>query len=240
MNAWLEPDCNVFKVSVNLTETGKEAHLMNAVTLLTLSAISYGAAPQACVYHFTASWCGPCQQMSPVVSRLAREGLPIRKVDVDQERALTQQFQIQSIPAFVLVINGREVSRVLGATTEQELRRLIARIPSVEPPQNPANPDPGVEDKVGHLCQQLELELRQHGQAGDKADLLRKAVAQYLEGTIKSCWTRTSEEEATSPESQPVAENLQAAVAIQVRRPIAPVDNGGAVESQELASHLGD
>src|SRR5579863_1985129 len=104
---------------------------MNAVALLTLSALSYSAMPAGIVYDFSATWCGPCQQMSAMVSRLEREGLPIRKVDVDHERALAQQFGIRSIPAFVLVINGKEAGRITGATTEYELRQMISRIPVV-------------------------------------------------------------------------------------------------------------
>jgi len=78
---------------------------------------------------FSASWCGPCQQMSPLVSRLERQGLPIRKVDVDREPALARKFGVSSIPAFVLVVNDREVTRIVGATSESTLRNLMARIP---------------------------------------------------------------------------------------------------------------
>ena len=78
---------------------------------------------------FSATWCGPCQQMSPLVSRLERQGLPIRKVNVDREPALARKFGVRSIPAFVLVVNDREVTRVVGATSEATLRSLMARIP---------------------------------------------------------------------------------------------------------------
>lgn len=78
---------------------------------------------------FSATWCGPCQQMSPLVSKLERQGLPIRKVDVDRDRELAQQFGISSIPAFVLVVNGKVVDRVVGATSETKLREMLARIP---------------------------------------------------------------------------------------------------------------
>lgn len=89
--------------------------------------------PRGLVYDFSATWCGPCQQVAPVVEKLEREGLPIRKVDIDQRRDLANQFQVQQIPTFVLVVDGKEVDRVSGRLTEADLRRMIARIPASTP-----------------------------------------------------------------------------------------------------------
>lgn len=89
-----------------------------------------GAMPSSVVLNFSSIRCGPCQQMSPIVSKLARDGYAIRKVDVDQERDLTNRFGITSIPAFVLVVDGREVSRQVGTMSESELKQMIARIPA--------------------------------------------------------------------------------------------------------------
>lgn len=83
-----------------------------------------GTPPESVVLQFTATWCGPCQRMSPIVSQLQREGYAIRKVDIDQERGLAQQFNVTTIPCFVLVSNGREVTRIIGSTSEAQLRRL--------------------------------------------------------------------------------------------------------------------
>jgi len=76
---------------------------------------------------FTATWCGPCQQMSPIISKLERAGLPIRKVDIDQEPELAERFNVKTIPCFVLVANGKEIERV-GKTTEKQLRSMLSRI----------------------------------------------------------------------------------------------------------------
>ncbi len=110
--------------------------------MMTGSALA--AAPKGVLLDFTATWCGPCQKMSPLVSRLKREGYPIKKVDVDQEPELARRFNVSSIPAFVLVVDGKEVARSVGATTESNLRRMLARIPAAEPAQpersQPRNP----------------------------------------------------------------------------------------------------
>ncbi len=63
---------------------------------------------------FQASWCAPCRSMESTVASLERAGYPVRKVDVDRERALADQYHVQTIPCFVLVANGREVARRVG------------------------------------------------------------------------------------------------------------------------------
>ncbi|MCA9113132.1 MAG: thioredoxin family protein, partial [Planctomycetaceae bacterium] len=89
--------------------------------------------PRGEVLDFSATWCGPCQQMAPIVSKLERQGYPIRKVDVDTNRALAQKYGISSIPAFVLVVDGKEVTRIVGAVSEQQLVGMLSQIPS-DPP----------------------------------------------------------------------------------------------------------
>ncbi len=81
---------------------------------------------------FTATWCGPCQQMSSTVSKLERQGLPVRKVDIDQEPALAARFGVKSIPCFVLVSNGREIDRVTGLTDEKQLRSMLNKLPKAD------------------------------------------------------------------------------------------------------------
>lgn len=96
--------------------------------LLLVAAI--GAAPQAELLDFTATWCGPCQQMNPIVERLQQEGWPVRQIDVDQHQDLVRRYKINGIPAFVLVVNGQEVDRVVGGTSEAKLRQMLAKIPA--------------------------------------------------------------------------------------------------------------
>jgi thiol-disulfide isomerase/thioredoxin len=93
------------------------------ITALVLAATGAG---ETVLYDFQASWCGPCKMMAPVVQQLADEGYPVRKVDVDQEAALARRYGVTNIPCFVLIVNGQEQGRVIGAASYQRLAGLLA------------------------------------------------------------------------------------------------------------------
>ena len=82
---------------------------------------------------FMGTSCMPCQRMSPIVSKLERQGYSIRKIDVAQEPALVSRFNVQQIPCFVLIANGQEIDRVTGSTSEQQLLRMLNRLPKPAP-----------------------------------------------------------------------------------------------------------
>ncbi|MFN0054381.1 MAG: trypsin-like peptidase domain-containing protein [Planctomycetales bacterium] len=116
---------------------------MFPLQLVVATALAWSGEPQAEVLDFTATWCPPCQQVSPIVSRLQREGLPIRKVDLDENRDLANRFRVKTIPVFILVVDGNEVARsgrLDQVTPEAELRRLCQMIPKLSgtPPADAA------------------------------------------------------------------------------------------------------
>lgn len=90
-------------------------------------ALSTAAAGDAVLYDFTADWCGPCRQMAPVVDSLAQAGYPIRKINIDQHRDMASQYGVQGIPCFVLVVDGKEAGRIVGATSPTELQGLFQK-----------------------------------------------------------------------------------------------------------------
>src|SRR5262249_19712042 len=103
---------------------------MIPLKVLVLSTVGWGGNLDGVVLDFTARWCGPCQRLSPTVTRLQDEGYWVRKVDCDSNRDLMRQFRVATIPTFVLVIDGVEQGRLSGTEfSEERLKQLCARIP---------------------------------------------------------------------------------------------------------------
>ena len=100
-----------------------------------------GADLENAVLDFSATWCGPCQQVSPLVAKLARAGLPIHKIDVDQNQALAAKYGVSSIPAFLVVINGKVVERQVGVQSEQALREMCRKVTQARATQD-SSPSP--------------------------------------------------------------------------------------------------
>lgn len=106
---------------------------MHVLTAVFISTCALGGTPSGELLDFTAKWCGPCQQMGPIVDRLHRQGYPVRKVDIDENRELARKYNISSIPAFVLVVNGKVVEQTVGQQSEQSLMQMLAKIPKPAP-----------------------------------------------------------------------------------------------------------
>lgn len=77
---------------------------------------------------FYATWCGPCQTLSPIVQEVAKEmrdQLKVIKVDVDRNPAAAQQFQIRGVPTLILFKGGKVLWRKAGLMTRRELTSSI-------------------------------------------------------------------------------------------------------------------
>ena len=97
---------------------------MVSIQIAALMLAATGAG-ETILYDFQADYCGPCKMMEPVVRQLAAEGYPIRQVDVQRDPALAQRYRVTNIPCFVLVVNGQERGRLVGATGYQQLAGLF-------------------------------------------------------------------------------------------------------------------
>ena len=75
------------------------------------------------IIDFWAAWCGPCQMMGPVVEELADEIQDVKfgKINVDEQPELAAKFGVMSIPTFIMMKDGEEVKKTMGAMPKSEL-----------------------------------------------------------------------------------------------------------------------
>lgn len=78
------------------------------------------------ILYFSASWCGPCKAFKPVMESLSSE-LPIQFIDVDASPNTAAQYNVRSVPTTIVVQNGVEIGRAVGAKTANEIRALYNR-----------------------------------------------------------------------------------------------------------------
>ena len=77
---------------------------------------------------FWAPWCGPCKMISPIIEQLAREytgKVVFGKVNIDENRMITQSFGIQSIPTMIIFKNGKAVDIIVGAIPKVQLETRL-------------------------------------------------------------------------------------------------------------------
>lgn len=76
---------------------------------------------------FWASWCGPCRMMSPVVDQVAeeREDIKVGKINVDEQPELASQFQVMTIPTFLVFSEGEVVNKAIGVMSKQKVLDLL-------------------------------------------------------------------------------------------------------------------
>ena len=79
------------------------------------------------ILYFTADWCNPCKQTRPIVEELNREQIMAKFfiIDVDSEIEMAKDFEIKSVPTFVVIKNNKEIHRVTGAQTRQQVEELV-------------------------------------------------------------------------------------------------------------------
>ena len=79
------------------------------------------------VLYFTADWCNPCKKVRPIVEQLNHDQIIARFfiIDADTEIEMVQDFEVKSVPTFILIKDNKEVARVTGAQTRQQLESFI-------------------------------------------------------------------------------------------------------------------
>jgi thioredoxin 1 len=78
---------------------------------------------------FWATWCGPCQFMLPIFSRLAKKYTAIKfaRVNVDDAQSVAARYGVYAIPTFLMFRNGQVVDKAVGAVGEPGLNMLLQK-----------------------------------------------------------------------------------------------------------------
>ena len=77
-----------------------------------------------------APWCGPCRMVGPIVDELATElagKVRVAKLNVDDNPGTAARFDVRSIPTLLVMVNGREVDRIVGALPKAAIRQRLDR-----------------------------------------------------------------------------------------------------------------
>ena len=73
---------------------------------------------------FWAEWCGPCRMVSPIIDEIAQEkggSLKVVKLNVDDNPDVTRQYRVMSIPTLLVIADGVEKRRLVGARSKAQL-----------------------------------------------------------------------------------------------------------------------
>lgn len=79
------------------------------------------------VVMFSASWCNPCKQAKPVFQQLkeSRSDVQFEVVDIDENRDMANNFGITGVPTFMLIEDGEEVKRLVGAANVTKIKEVL-------------------------------------------------------------------------------------------------------------------
>ena len=102
---------------INLTNKNFEQEVLNSGKIV--------------LVDFWASWCGPCQMLSPIISEIAeeqRDKIKVCKVNVDEEQELSEKFKIVSIPTLIVFKNGEIKNKKVGVIPKNEIMEMIETV----------------------------------------------------------------------------------------------------------------
>ncbi len=78
------------------------------------------------ILYFTAEWCNPCKRTRPIAEELDRENvIKFQFIDADDNGDLCRKFEIKAIPTFILIEDNKEIRRMNGAKTKEQIEEFI-------------------------------------------------------------------------------------------------------------------
>ncbi|TWU45355.1 Thioredoxin C-2 [Novipirellula aureliae] len=100
--------------------------LFLGVSLLAETSVNEASAANAILIDFSSASCPPCRAMEPILADLENAGVPVRHVDVRAEQDLARRYGIRQTPTYVIVVDGKEVTRLVGMQSIEKLRSALA------------------------------------------------------------------------------------------------------------------
>jgi thioredoxin 1 len=79
---------------------------------------------------FTATWCGPCKALAPVVEKLAEESggkFKVGKLDIDEAPDVTKRYGVRGVPTVLVFKGGQKVDQHVGVTNRETLLKMLAK-----------------------------------------------------------------------------------------------------------------
>jgi len=175
---------------------------------------------QLVILDFWAEWCGPCKQLTPILEKVAADyadkGVVLKKVNVEEQKFIAAQFQIQSIPTVYAMFQGKPVADLGPARTEaalkQALDQILTQIPiEGDAQQKQAEIEPLIEMGETILTEgDAERALGIFGQIMEMAPTETKAISGFVRALVamgkteeaKEMLAQIPEEVAKDPEIQ--------------------------------------
>jgi len=85
-------------------------------------------APSPVLVDFTATWCGPCKMLAPIVEKIAEETVgkyKVAKIDIDDCPKVTAKYGIRGVPTVIVFKGGEKVGQHVGVTNKETLLKLL-------------------------------------------------------------------------------------------------------------------
>jgi thioredoxin 1 len=87
-------------------------------------------ATEPVLVDFTATWCGPCKALAPVVEKLAEEAggkYKVFKLDIDEAPETTKRYGVRGVPTILVFKGGEKIDQHVGVTNRETLLKMLAK-----------------------------------------------------------------------------------------------------------------